>query len=127
MVDYERLDHVPSEEDLDRIKDGLDPSDEVTDGGYSDAELLDYSIEKEKFRRNNKPSDYDTKMTGKFISTVSGVGVGIFTSVSSGLLLPGLAAGVGTAFGVEYGLQGAKYYLEKPRDEDKEEAIRDRS
>jgi hypothetical protein len=123
MVDYKKLNQVPSEEDLDRIKEKL----EYQDGEYSDAELLEYSIEKEKFNRNNRVLDYDTGLTGTFISSVSGVGVGIFTSTYTGNLSSGLFTGVGTTFSAEYGLKRAKWYLDKPKDEDKEKAIRDKS
>lgn len=129
MSEAFRLNEVPFDEDLDKIERGIERREtgdkkEVVDG-YSKTELLQYSVEKERFNRKDI-SDYDnSSLEGKFIQGVSTAGAGALTAMFGGDWNSVFLASATTYAASEFALRKSLKGYDNPHDEDKEEALQE--
>lgn len=128
MVESLRLEEVPLTglDQIERQLEGRQTGDEVEAvDGYTETELLNYGVEKERFSRENILSDYDDfEFEDKAIQAISTAGAGALATMLGGewqsAYLLGLAAYTGTEFALREGIQRSE---DPARDEDLEEAF----
>jgi len=132
MTESFRLDNVPSEDDLDKIERELErrqtgDEEEVVDG-YTEPELLQYGVAKERFSRKSISDYNDFGLEGKAVQGISTAGAGALVAMFGGdwqsAYLAGLATYAGSEIAIRKGLQNS----ENPaRDQKLEEAFQEYS
>lgn len=130
MTESFRLNEVPSVNDLDKIERKLerrqtgDENEAVAD--YSEPELLQYGVEKEKFSRKSIFDYNDFRLEGKAIQGISTAGAGGLVAMFGGDWQSVYLAGLATYTGSELALRKGNQYSEDPaRDEELEEAFQE--
>jgi hypothetical protein len=126
MVEEFGLNQVPSKGDLDDIETTLEKrrtkeQDEVVDG-YTEPELLQYGVDKEKHSRKN--IDYGDFDTGdRYLQLLLSIAGGTTAAFAGGDWNSVLTGGLLTAGLSEIAITKGNEYLDNPYDRDLEEAV----
>lgn len=130
MSEALRLNDVPSEQDFNQIERELEKrqtgDEEEVVAGYSEPELIQYGIDKQRFSRKSIFDYNDLGLEGKAIQGISTAGAGGLVAMFGGdwqsVYLAGLATYVSSELALRKGLQ----YPENPaRNQELEEAFQE--
>ena len=125
MPDPFRLNEVPTDQDLEKIERGLERRPERstrTADGYSERDLLEYSLEREEYSGKNI-EDYSLGSMGKWIQGVSTAGAGGLTAMFGGDYNSVFLASGATYLGSDIALRKTQQLWDDPEDEELEEAL----